>query len=215
MLNFITGVKGSGKTTLAHKIAGEAVKAGKRVMLIVPRQFSFESDRSILSLLGPKLACETEVYSFRRLCDEVIKNHGGLGKPVATAGVKNILMSLAVEAVSESLDTFKKHKDDIALSRKLLLSIEEMKNSGVSCEELLKFAETSDDRLLKDKMKETALVYNAYEALLSKSFFDEANLFRCVADILAESDYFNGKTVVIDGYSEFSFGELKIIEQIL
>lgn len=215
MLNFITGVKGSGKTALAHKITGEAVSAGKSVMLIVPRQFSFESDRSILSLLGPKLASETEVYSFRRLCDEVVKSHGGTGKPVATAGVKNILMSMAVEAVGESLSTFSKHINDIALSRKLLLSIEEMKNSGVSADELLKFAEGTDDRLLRDKMKETSLVYNAYDALLSKDFFDEANLFRYVADILASTNYFKGKTIIIDGYSEFSFGELRIIEQIL
>ena len=215
MLSFITGVKGSGKTALAHKITGEAVSAGKSVMLIVPRQFSFESDRSILSLLGPKLASETEVYSFRRLCDEVVKSHGGTGKPVATAGVKNILMSMAVEAVGDSLTTFAKHKNDIALSRKLLLSIEEMKNSGITTERLLSFASETDDRLLRDKMKETALVYDAYEALLSAEFFDEANLFRYVAKVLSEGDYFKGKTVIIDGYSEFSFGELKIIEQIL
>ncbi len=215
MLYFITGVKGSGKTALAHKITGEAVSAGKSVMLIVPRQFSFESDRSILSLLGPRLASETEVYSFRRLCDEVQRNYSGIGRPVATSGVKNILMSLAVEAVGESFETFKKHKNDIALSRKLLLSIEEMKNSGVSPDDLVKFAENTEDRLLGNKMKETALVYAAYEALLSKDFLDEANLFRCVAELLAKTDYFKGKTVIIDGYSEFSFGELKIIEQIL
>jgi len=215
MLNFITGVKGSGKTALAHKIIDEAAESGKGVMLIVPRQFSFESDRSILSLLGPKKASEIEVFSFRRLCDDIIRNYGGTGSPVATPGVKSILMSLAVEAVSESLKTFAKHKNDIALSGKLLLSVEEIKNSGVSPEELIKCAERTDDRLLSEKMKETALVYSAYEALLSKDFFDEANLFRYVSEILGKVDYFKGKTVVIDGYSEFSFGELKIIEQIL
>lgn len=215
MLNFITGVKGSGKTALAHKITGEAVAAGESVMLIVPRQFSFESDRSILSLLGPKAASETEVYSFRRLCDEVLRNHGGTGKPIATAGVKNILMSLAVEAVAGSLNTFSKHKNDIALSQKLLLSIEEIKNTGVSPEELMKHADGTKDTLLKEKLKETALVYGAYEALLSKEFFDEANLFRYAAETLSGDNYFAGKTVIIDGYSEFSFGELKIIEQIL
>ncbi len=215
MLNFITGVKGSGKTSLAHKLIGEAALSGKSVTLIVPRQFSFESDRSILSLLGPKLASEVEVYSFRRLCDEILRNHGGVGMPVATGGVKNILMSLAVEAVGESLNTFAKHKNEIALSQKLLLSIEEIKNSGVSPEELMSFADSTDDMLLKEKAKETALIYSAYEAMLSKEFFDEANLFRYVAGLLATSDFFKGKTVVIDGYSEFSFGEMKLIEQIL
>ena len=215
MLNFITGVKGSGKTALAHKIVGEAVAAGEGVMLIVPRQFSFESDRSILSLLGPKAASEVEVYSFRRLCDEVIRNHGGTGKPVATAGVKNILVSFAVEAVSDRLNTFARHKKDMALAQKLLQSIEEIKNTGVSPDELMSLAQNTEDSLLSEKMKETALVYAAYEAMLSKDFFDEANLFRCAAETLGKDNIFEGKTVIIDGYSEFSFGELKIIEQIL
>ena len=215
MLNFITGVKGSGKTALAHKIVGEAVAAGEGVMLIVPRQFSFESDRSILSLLGPKAASEVEVYSFRRLCDEVLRSHGNIGKPIATAGVKNILMSFAVEAVSGSFDTFARHKNDMALAQKLLLSIEEIKNIGVSPEELMSLAQNTEDSLLSGKIKETALVYSAYEAMLSKDFFDEANLFRCAAETLGKDNIFEGKTVIIDGYSEFSFGELKIIEQIL
>lgn len=215
MLNFITGVKGSGKTSLAHKITGQAVADGENVMLIVPRQFSFESDRSILSLLGPKAASETEVYSFRRLCDEVLRNHGGVGKPVATSGVKHILMSLAVEAVGDSLDTFATHKNDMALSGKLLLSVEEIKNAGISPEELEKCAEQTKDRILSEKMKETALVYSAYEALLSRDFFDEADLFRYAAEVMSKSNCFDNKIVIIDGYSEFSFGELKIIEQIL
>ena len=114
MLNLIIGEKGSGKTSYAHKIAGEAASKGERVMLIVPRQFSFESDRSILSLLGPRLASEIEVLSFKRLCDEAVRVCDNINKPLATSGIKSILMSLAVEAVSESLTVFSKHKNDIA-----------------------------------------------------------------------------------------------------
>ncbi len=215
MLNFIIGEKGSGKTAYSHRIIGEAAQKGESVMLIVPRQFSFESDKSILSLLGPRLASEIEVLSFKRLCDETLKSYGATSSPVATAGVKNILMSLAVEAVSDSLKVFAKHKNDIALSRKMLLSVEEIKNSGISAEDLNKCADKTEDKMLSEKMKETSLIYSAYEALLSKDFFDEANLLSYVADVLKTTDFFKDKTIVIDGYSDFSFGELRIIEQML
>ena len=86
MLNFIIGEKGSGKTAAAHRIIGQCAEKGESVMLIVPRQFSFESDKSILSLLGPRLASEIEVLSFKRLCDEGIRRYGTKNKPVAKSG---------------------------------------------------------------------------------------------------------------------------------
>ncbi len=215
MLNFIIGEKGSGKTAAAHNIIGEAAKKGEKVMLVVPRQFSFESDKSILSLLGPRLASEIEVLSFKRLCDETVEKYGRQNLPLATAGIKNILMSLALEAVSESLSVFASHKNDIALCRKMLLSIGEIKNSGVSPEALTECADRMDDSILSAKMKETSLIYSAYESLLSKSFFDEANLLCYMADVLSKTDYFKDRIIVIDGYSDFSYGELRMIEQML
>lgn len=215
MLNFIIGEKGSGKTAAAHRIIGQCAEKGESVMLIVPRQFSFESDKSILSLLGPRLASEIEVLSFKRLCDEGIRRYGTKNKPVATAGVKNILMYLAVDAMNEQLTAFEKHKKDIALSKKMLQSITELKNTGISAEELLSCAEKIDDGILAGKMKETAMIFSAYDTLLSQKFFDEADLLTYMASVLAGTDYFSDRIVVIDGYSDFSFGELKIIEQML
>ncbi len=215
MLNFIIGEKGSGKTAAAHRIIGEYAQNGERVMLIVPRQFSFESDKSILSLLGPRLASEIEVLSFKRLCDEGVRRYGTMNKPVATAGVKNILMSLAVEVMGDSLSAFGRHKNDIALSRKMLQSITELKNTGISSEELLSCSEKIDDSILSGKMKETAMIYSAYDSLLSQKFFDEADLLTYMASVLSVTDYFSDRIVVIDGYSDFNFGELKIIEQML
>ncbi|MBR3817385.1 MAG: exodeoxyribonuclease V subunit gamma [Clostridia bacterium] len=215
MLNLITGEKGSGKTSYAHKIAGEAASRGERVMLIVPRQYSFETDRSILSLLGPRLASEIEVLSFRRLCDEAQKSCGSVNRPLAASGIKSILMSLAVEAVSENLTVYAKHKNDIALSQKLLSSVEEMKNSGVTREELLSCAASQQDKLLKDKIKETVLIFDAYGVLLEEGYFDEADLLSHVAESLLKTDFFDGRTVIIDGYSSFSSAELKMIEVML
>ena len=72
MLNFIIGVKGSGKTAKAHEILGQSVKNGGQAMLVVPKQFTFQSDKRILELLGPRHACEVEVLSISGLASFVI-----------------------------------------------------------------------------------------------------------------------------------------------
>ncbi len=211
MLNFIIGRKNSGKTTAAHKILGERVLGGGEAMLIVPRQYTFESDRSILSLLGPKLASQVEVLSFTRLSHIVLSTYGGIKKDVASGAARLIYMSLAVESLSDKLRVFSRHKNDIALATRLLSFVDEMKNEGITADELLKSASGISDNLLREKMEESALIYRTYEAVVAQSAFDDADLLAKVYEILCEESFFKGKTVVIDGFPAFTYDELRLI----
>ncbi len=211
MLNFIIGSKNSGKTTSAHKILGEMVSQGREAMLIVPRQYTFESDRSILSLLGPKLASRVEVLSFTRLSHIALSTYGGIKKPIASGAARLIYMSLAVENLSDKLRVFSKHKNDIALATKLLTFVDEMKNEGITADDLMKSAEGITDKLLREKMEEASLIYRTYEAVVAQSAFDDTDLLSKVYDILCGEDFFSGKTVVIDGFPAFTHDELRLI----
>ena len=211
MLNFIIGRKNSGKTAVAHKILGERVAEGRETMLIVPRQYTFESDRGILSLLGPKAASKVEVLSFTRLSHIALSLYGGIKKPVASGAARLIYMSLAVESISDRLTVFRKHRNDIALCEKLLSFVDEMKNEGITADDLVKSAEAVADRLLKEKTEEAALIYRTYEAVVAQSAFDDGDLLSRVYDILCGEDFFKGKTVVIDGFPSFTYDELRLI----
>ncbi len=211
MLNFIIGRKNSGKTAAAHKILGERVKQGGEAMLLVPRQYTFESDRGILSLLGPKAASGVEVLSFTRLSHIVLSVYGGIKKDVASGAARLIYMSLAVESLSDRLRVFAKHKKDIALSSKLLAFVDEMKNEGITADALEKSAADIADRLLREKTEEAALIYRTYEAVVAQSAFDDADLLARVYEILCGESFFAGKTVVIDGFPSFTYDELRLI----
>lgn len=215
MLNFIIGRKGSGKTALAHKILGDCVRKGGSAMLVVPKQFTFESDKGILSLLSPKEACQVEVLSFLRLCHIAQQTYGGIKNPIARDGVRSILMSLAIDSLSENLTVFAKHKSEIALTHKMLSQLDEMKSLGISPEDLEKCAEKVEDKLLSAKMRETALVCRAYNSIVAQSHFDDGDLLAAISEIISDTDFFKGKTVVLDGFTSFTYGEYKIITQML
>ena len=99
MLNFIVGVKNSRKSEKAYEMLGKCVSDGKETMLIVPKQFTFDTDRGILRLLGPRTASEIEVLSFSRLCHVAVKTYGGIKDPIAKSGMREVFMSIAVESV--------------------------------------------------------------------------------------------------------------------
>ena len=70
MLQFILGRASSGKTyTVTEKIA-ECLSQGKSPVLLVPEQFSFESEKNILDRVGDSNAQKVSVISFTRLCDD-------------------------------------------------------------------------------------------------------------------------------------------------
>ena len=67
MLRLILGRASSGKTTYVRKILAEKAAAGESAVLIVPEQFSFESEKAIIEMFGAKKASEISIMSFSSL----------------------------------------------------------------------------------------------------------------------------------------------------
>ena len=78
-------------------------------MLIVPEQFSFESERAVLRALGDKAALGVTVTSFTRLCDEVGRYAGGIAGVTLTDAQKVIFMSRALRSVEAELTLWRKY----------------------------------------------------------------------------------------------------------
>lgn len=212
MLNFIIGVKNSGKTSAAHKILGRCVENNKKTMLIVPKQFTFDTDKGILHLLGPKAASEIEVLSFSRLCHVALTTYGGITSPIAKGGMREVFMSVAIESLRDKLRVFAKHKNEIALVTKLLGEIDNLKNEGITVDEIEAKALGITDNMLREKLLETALIYRTFDAVVSQSHFDDEDMLVKVYEILRGTDFFKGTTIVIDGFKGFTSPEYKLIE---
>lgn len=216
MLNFITGAKGSGKTTYTHKLLGEYVKnENAQAVLIVPRQYTFESDRGILDTMGPKAACNVDVLSFSRLADIVFKTCGGPQKPILRDGADSAIMALALESVKDKLRLFSKHCSDMGFVKKMISQIAAFKQNAIGDDELDELCLSMPEGYFKNKLSEIALIYRAYNTLTAQSFFDDKDVLTLVWERLLESDYFENKIVAIDDFSDFSNQELKIIERML
>lgn len=64
MLQLILGRAGSGKTyRIREQVKHLAEQNTEKVMLLVPEQYSFESEKAMLKLLGPKQVNKVQVMS--------------------------------------------------------------------------------------------------------------------------------------------------------
>ncbi|HIS78923.1 MAG TPA: helicase, partial [Candidatus Caccousia stercoris] len=110
MLKLVLGRSGSGKTTTLRELVRQSLREDRErpVFLIVPEQASFENERAMLSLLGAEDAQLVHVLSFSRLADEAFRLYGGGAGRRLDDGGRSMFMSLALSAVQDRLDFYRR-----------------------------------------------------------------------------------------------------------
>ena len=216
MLNIITGRTGSGKTRLIRSMAKEiAENDTDKPIIIVPEQFSFETERGMLSLLGNEKVNNVEIISFSRLAERLLSQYGKLNKRTADDGIRAVVMSRAIEAVEDKLSVFSRYIKQPQLISEILEFHCEVKRCGIENEQLSELSQTVKRSSFSAKLKELSLIFQCYDAMLSQSFNDSSDHLNMLYDLLFDVPYFKDKVVFIDAFSGFSGQEYKIIEQIL
>ena len=129
MLELILGRAGTGKTTLLRKRLAEST--APKTILIVPEQYTFESERALLMEYGAETANRVQVYSFTRLAQAAFLQYGGGAGKRLTDGGRRILMTLALENCADQLTLFEKSAD-IAQHVHVVRAVTEHENFIVS-----------------------------------------------------------------------------------
>lgn len=214
MLQMIAGRSGSGKTEYVHRCLSRWSDA-KEVLLLVPEQSTFQNEKRLLDTLGARKAARIRVISFKRLYDAVTEVYGGQTLKRLDDGAKAVLMSLAAEAMSEKLELYRSRSQRNDFVEMMLGAVNEFKMCAVTPQQLAEAAGKTADHRLQQKLKESAAIYAAYEALLQKAYADPDDDLTRLYDILQVHPFFEGKTVLIDAFNGFSGQEKRILQCIL
>ena len=214
MLQFFTGRSGSGKTEEIHqRICSE--KQLENVILIVPDQSTFQNEKKILNSMGAKKASKIQVYGFKRLYDRLEAEYGENTKKKVSDGVKAVLMSIAAEQAEEQLSLYAGRVKKADFAQLMLGIVNEYKACSILPEELLTAAESISDERLKEKLKESAIIYAAYDAILNRSYSNPDDDLTRLYEILCKHHVFKGKKVYFDSFNGFSGQEYKVVETII
>ena len=218
MLQLILGRAGFGKTFKIQEIIKEILYSNTnttRVMLIVPEQSSFDTEKSILDLLGTESAAKVQVATFTRLVDLVARKFGGdFGQKINKAD-RNLLMSLAIDEVADKLEIYSGQVGKTEFVELMVSALTEFKMCSVIDSSLLEILSNITDPVLKKKIQETSLILKAYEALLQNTYIEPLDELTRLARKLSEHNFFNEYVVLFDGFDGFTMQQFSILEIIL
>ena len=216
MLRFILGTGGAGKTAYIYNKIKELVLNGEKdVIMLVPDQSSFETEKAFLNLLGARLCKNVSVFGFDGMCRHVFQQTRSIPANAIDNGTRAVLMNLALEQLDDKLNLLKT-KRPRAVAEMLLETLSECKKSCITTEMLRRAAENVSDETLRSKLNETALALDTFEALLSQSYIDPLDYLERLKLILSENEeIFKNKVLFVDSFSGFSTVQLEIIRILL
>lgn len=216
MLHLLLGTSGVGKTEYLYDKMCELAQGGNdKLMFIVPDQLSFETEKAFLNRLGPKECRNIKVFGFSRLCDYVFEQTGNRFMSFADEGIRNVVMSLAIEQVSDRLELFQKRASQTDLSQLMLNSIKEYKKCSITSEMLFETSKKVSDETLSKKLYETALLFDAYNAIIEKSYIDPLDSLTHITDVLSVNPIFEGYTIAVDSYYGFTSQEYDLLSLLM
>ena len=204
MVKFIIGRAGSGKT---HRVISQIKEAEGEIILLVPEQYSYATERLLCSVGGENISGKAEVLNFKRLSDRIFMFAGGYANKAVDGGARVLLMHRATTAVKPEL----KALSNMALRPEFLQSIidmvEEIKTCSVSYEKLFNIGQGT----LGDKLHDIALIAAAYDGQFENGKLDPADRMALATERAKTSGFFRGKKIWIDGYTGFSKQEFELL----
>lgn len=209
MLQFILGRALSGKSEYFYnKVASSK---NENSIFIVPEQYTFETERNLLK----KGTNNVSVLSFTSLIDILETTFGGTSGDKLDDYSKTIIMMRVLKQLKGSLCIFKKYVNSIEFAEKLVALLDEFKASAISLNELESITHQIKLNSTKLKIKELLDIFISYEAIIGTEYIDPADDLNRAYKISKQKEFFKNKNVYIDGFTEFSNAQLKIISCIL
>ena len=214
----IFGKNGSGKTEYVFERLGECVQNCKRAFLIVPEQAAVCAEREAVRRFGGKSNLYIEVINFKRLCDRVARQAGGLAYVHLDDGAKKMLMLDALKNISPFLCEYAKSAESAEFASRALAMVNELRDSRVSAESLDKVKEkilkSNPSAAICKKLSDVALICEAYDAAVKNIPGTVSDEYEKLSRQISESSFFEGCDVFFDSFYGFTAKEYEVISAI-
>ena len=188
-----------------------ALPEGKRGILIVPEQNSFDAEWALCEQGGDTISRRAEVLSFTRLASRVFSVTGGIAVPFLDRSGRLVAMAGALELLRPKLRLYGAQIGKPEFLEALLRIVDEFHAYGLDAAAIRRVRGELTEAL-SEKLEELCLVLELYDSLCLRSAMDPSTRLDRLKEALWESDFARGLHVVVDGFTDFTNQELAVLE---
>lgn len=216
-LKIIYGRAGTGKSTFCINQIKKKINNSptNKLILLVPEQFTFQTENKVLNAIGERYVLNAEVLSFKRLAHNVFNECGGATRTIMGDAGKSMLIFKVLEDLGDNMTVFKnasRQKGFIDIASK---TITEFKKYNVNNEVLDLTINEIEDENLKMKVEELKDVFNEFNSRLHEGYVDEEDQLLLLNEKLDGCSLYDGAEIWIDEFSSFTPNQLSVIGKLL
>ncbi len=175
-------------------------RAAERMIVIVPEQYTLQTERDLMAGLDAPGFFDLEVLSPSRLTERVFAQAGSDGRVRIDARGKQLALAKALLQCRKQLKYYESAAEKQGFIERAGALIADLKRAGVSPEALKAHADSLPEGAARDKMQDLALLYAAYQSLLSGQFVDGEDVLEAMLQRLPDSGIARDAAVAVYGF---------------
>jgi len=212
-LRFIFGPASSGKSRACLSEIKGLLNSGKKLVYIVPEQFSLQSERDLADLCG-KAVTAAQAQNFSRLSYRVFSETGYPSLNVLDECGKRMLLRRIAYELKGELNVFGKSADKQGFIDNMGLAVTEFYQYGVTAAKLYDMLPGLPEPL-RLKTEDIARIFERYADIIEQNYLTTDAGLTFLAEKLPKSKYFDNSFVWFDGFFGFTPQEFACLQRIL
>ena len=217
-LRFMIGGSGSGKSTaLQEEIIRRAEKEpGRQFIIVVPDQFTMQTQKEIVERTPRKGIMNIDVQSFGRLCHRLADEVGETERIVLDDTGKNLLLRRIAGQLAEELPTIGSSLKRSGYIHEVKSVISEFMQYGLGVEEVQRLIDYAQGKkLLQAKLKDINKIYASFQEWLGQDYIAKEERMDILAGDILRSEKMKGSVVAFDGFTGFTPVQDNVITQLM
>lgn len=217
-LRFIIGASGAGKSTYIYKEIID--RAGRepdgRFFIIVPDQFTMQTQMDLVTLHEKKGIMNIDVLSFGRLTHRIFEEMGSVDRPMLDDTGKSLIIRKVAAGLKDEMPVIGGNLGKTGYVHEVKSALSEFMQYGVGLKELEELTDFSRKRgQLYSKLKDLQVIYGGFLDFIHDRFLTVEESLEVLADILPKSELIRDSVIVFDGFTGFTPVQNKVIEKLL
>ncbi len=217
-LQFILGSSGSGKSrTLYETVIRESMERPKeKYLVIVPEQFTLETQKQLVELHPRKGIWNIDVLSFQRLALRVLEDTGADRRKILEETGKNLVLRRCAMEHREELTLLSGSIQKPGYITQVKSMISELSQYNIEPEDMDKIlSELSGNPKLYYKFQDLKILYEAFQKRMEKEYVTAEEVLEVLAEHAEKAEMLSGCTIALDGFTGFTPIQQKLLLKLL
>lgn len=216
-LQLLVGRSGSGKS---FQLYSEIIKKSMEneaynYLVIVPEQFTMQTQKDMVSLHPNKGTMNIDVLSFMRLAYRIFDEMGGSTRPVLDDTGKSMVLRKIVDRKKKELELFHHDVKKQGFINELKSMISEVYQYSITLPMLEEMEQKVDKPMLKSKLHDLILIYEGFRQYLSYHYITAEEILEVLCDVVLESQLIAKSVLCFDGFTGFTPAQYKLLNLLM